>query len=619
MFKDNRIKIKGTLLGEMVQQVLEVHIVELGMLMQVRESLSSVITQPKRPQNSDYFKDMMLLMQAQENVAVLDEEELLFLVGEQPNTFDADVETNLSGIWLGMKTTFSRQVPDLENANVASNNDQVEHEIHSEVQQSTIIDSNNVDMGNSNVIPYEQYLTTNDVSVVPSCASSAPNTAYVLIDNNVHTPNEPLVTELAIDNLKDTLDTLCEIVEEARSELPSDSNLDYACVYTKRSQELLANASASCPKAVNKRDKFIATTPVKKKHPRHIMPCGFTILFALTNWTPTSIGDPIPATPEPAWSIPSSILPVPINNWASVIAFSYVPPPENSLLSQTGDIGGFIDWFCKKQGITEITTKHLEGPAYEVVKAFHLDAEHKNQSMGGPPGQVTIQTEFFFNKDLEYLRFGSKGDRLALSITKIKAAHYPNAGLKQMRQKFYIDRHSAENNRRAIVRTHMRILSVVRIEVFSIYGSPEPPTAKGQEDSLYYCQLMGQECGYQKKGLEFMHDYKILDSPRAILFRDKYGMQMLMRFNEIHKFGTRIDVTKCKQFIYLRIRRWLKSSGSSGFGKLCWVEEYEKEGTTRLLRRDPNDDIFSVALVLLVSDTDAGNPVKEILLKIEST
>ncbi|GKA89739.1 hypothetical protein Tco_0811551 [Tanacetum coccineum] len=143
--------------------------------------------------------------------------------------------TNLSEIWLGMKITLSRQmsvmlltqmlmmnlllslsswptnlqasssdasilseVPDLENANVASNNDQVEHEIHSEVQQSTVIDSNNADMGNSNVIPYEQYLTTNDVSVVPSCASSAPNTAYVLIDNNVHTPNEPLVTELAI-------------------------------------------------------------------------------------------------------------------------------------------------------------------------------------------------------------------------------------------------------------------------------------------------------------------------------------------------------------------------------------------------------------------------------------
>ncbi|GJS14732.1 hypothetical protein Tco_0409204 [Tanacetum coccineum] len=68
-----------------------------------------------------------------------------------------------------------------------------------------------------------------------------------------------------LNSLKDTLDTLRKIVEEARSELPSDTNLDHACVYTKRSQELLANASASCPKAVNKRDKFIATTPVTKK------------------------------------------------------------------------------------------------------------------------------------------------------------------------------------------------------------------------------------------------------------------------------------------------------------------------------------------------------------------
>ncbi|GKD65733.1 hypothetical protein Tco_1307841 [Tanacetum coccineum] len=36
-----------------------------------------------------------------------------------------------------------------------------------------------------------------------------------------------------------------------------------------------------------------------------------------------------PATPEPTWSIPSSDLPVPVNNWASALASAYVPPPEN--------------------------------------------------------------------------------------------------------------------------------------------------------------------------------------------------------------------------------------------------------------------------------------------------
>ncbi|GJZ50180.1 retrovirus-related pol polyprotein from transposon TNT 1-94 [Tanacetum coccineum] len=48
--------------------------------------------QPKRPQDSNYFKDKMLLMQAQENGAVLDEEQLLFLAGEQVTNFDDDVD-----------------------------------------------------------------------------------------------------------------------------------------------------------------------------------------------------------------------------------------------------------------------------------------------------------------------------------------------------------------------------------------------------------------------------------------------------------------------------------------------------------------------------------------------
>ncbi|GKA37584.1 retrovirus-related pol polyprotein from transposon TNT 1-94 [Tanacetum coccineum] len=52
-----------------------------------------------------------------------------------------------------------------------------------------------------------------------------------------------------LNRLRDTLDTLRKIVEEARSKRLSDHSLDYACVYTKRSQELLENVSALCPKA----------------------------------------------------------------------------------------------------------------------------------------------------------------------------------------------------------------------------------------------------------------------------------------------------------------------------------------------------------------------------------
>nr|GEW23010.1 retrovirus-related Pol polyprotein from transposon TNT 1-94 [Tanacetum cinerariifolium] len=49
-------------------------------------------TQPKRPQNSKYFKDKMLLMQAQENKVKLDEEWLLFIVGGQDNVVDDDMD-----------------------------------------------------------------------------------------------------------------------------------------------------------------------------------------------------------------------------------------------------------------------------------------------------------------------------------------------------------------------------------------------------------------------------------------------------------------------------------------------------------------------------------------------
>nr|GEW57432.1 hypothetical protein [Tanacetum cinerariifolium] len=164
-------------------------------------------------------------------------------------------------------------------------------------------------------------------------------------------------------------------------------------------------------------------------------------------WKP--LEDERPATPEHAWFIPPSDVPVPKNNWASALAHNV----------------------------------------------------NKPLSLGGPPSQVTVQSDFFFNKYLEYLRYDSKGSRPALSISKIKAAYYPDVVLEQMVPgQMWIEeecKHTSEGDRIA-VRTHMRILSVVRIEVFSMYGSvpvepsrsPEPPTTQRQEDSFYCRQLL---------------------------------------------------------------------------------------------------------------------------------
>nr|GEY33644.1 hypothetical protein [Tanacetum cinerariifolium] len=50
----------------------------------------------------------------------------------------------------------------------------------------------------------------------------------------------------------------------------------------------------------------------------------------------------------------------------------------------------------------------------------------------GPPSQVTIQTKYIFNKDLEYLLSGEKGRRTALSISKLKATHYLDFGHEEL-------------------------------------------------------------------------------------------------------------------------------------------------------------------------------------------
>ncbi|GJY27870.1 hypothetical protein Tco_0403637 [Tanacetum coccineum] len=326
-----------------------------------------------------------------------------------------------------------------------------------------------------------------------------------------------------------------------------------------------------------------------------------------------------------------SSIPEDLHMDASALASTYAPPPENSLHAQTGDVAIFMDWFCKKQGITELIQKDLKGLAFEIVKVFHPNVIHLQYQMeechklltdqvddaiirynvskplplGGQPGQVTIQADFFFNKDLEYLRYGSKGGRPALSILKMKAACYPDVGLEQMvPDQMWIEEECKYNIAAIAVRTHMRILSVVRIEVFSLYGYDYIKTIvlrradlneyiiaerdfkylyPSDFEDMYLLNLQGHlnhlspkdkkilstavnlwirnlvirqwvedfQLGiesYQTQlnltkprldatGFEFKHDFTVINSPRAVTFRDKYEVQMIMHFNEIHKFS----------------------------------------------------------------------------------
>nr|GEU78020.1 retrovirus-related Pol polyprotein from transposon TNT 1-94 [Tanacetum cinerariifolium] len=75
-------------------------------------------------------------------------------------------------------------------------------------------------------------------------------------------------------HLKKSIETLREIVEEAKVERPLDISLTPACLYTKHSQELLEYVIGTCPKDFNQRDKKHAPTPVtRKKQVTFVDPC----------------------------------------------------------------------------------------------------------------------------------------------------------------------------------------------------------------------------------------------------------------------------------------------------------------------------------------------------------
>ncbi|GKE25041.1 integrase, catalytic region, zinc finger, CCHC-type containing protein [Tanacetum coccineum] len=151
-------------------------------------------TQPKRPQNSDYFKDMMLLMQAQENGVVLDEKQLMFLAGGHDTAVDDDVdESPVQDLALNVTmfmANLSSPDPVYDEAGPSYDSDILsevheydnyqdaicEHhdayEMHHDVQPNCIVDSNADYTSDSNMIPYDQYVKDNAEPVFAQSVST---------------------------------------------------------------------------------------------------------------------------------------------------------------------------------------------------------------------------------------------------------------------------------------------------------------------------------------------------------------------------------------------------------------------------------------------------------------
>nr|GEW94069.1 hypothetical protein [Tanacetum cinerariifolium] len=187
-------------------------------------------TQPKRPQNSEYYKDKMLLIQAQENRVALDAEQFLFLAGGHDNAFDDDVdEQPVHDLALNMDNVFQAtdydafdsdmdedptaqtmfidnlsyadpvtneagpsydsdilsEVPDHELYQDAACAHHEGHVTYDSVQLDHVVNSHADYTIDSNMILYDEYVKDNEVPVVHSDASSVPTDAFMMIYNDM--------------------------------------------------------------------------------------------------------------------------------------------------------------------------------------------------------------------------------------------------------------------------------------------------------------------------------------------------------------------------------------------------------------------------------------------------
>nr|GEV15410.1 copia protein [Tanacetum cinerariifolium] len=85
---------------------------------------------------------------------------------------------------------------------------------------------------------------------------------------------EPIIPQLRnnrdahldyLRHLTESVETICDIVEEAKVVRLLDRSIVSACRYTKHSQELLEYATGTCPQGSQKRDKLLAHIPLIRK------------------------------------------------------------------------------------------------------------------------------------------------------------------------------------------------------------------------------------------------------------------------------------------------------------------------------------------------------------------
>nr|GEV02318.1 integrase, catalytic region, zinc finger, CCHC-type, peptidase aspartic, catalytic [Tanacetum cinerariifolium] len=162
-------------------------------------------------------------------------------------------------------------------------------------------------------------------------------------------------------------------------------------------------------------------------------------------------------TLKPDWIIPLTNLPEAKNNWADALAKSYKDLKENKLLSPTFKV---VKAFHENNISLQFQMKECHWLLTDQVNLVNPKGHRlvpdvsKPLPLGGLPGQARrLVPSFWIKSERDY---------------NINAAYdITHSWFK--RKEFYITRHNASSDRRA-VRSHMRILSVINIKTFERYA-----------------------------------------------------------------------------------------------------------------------------------------------------
>nr|GEY72269.1 hypothetical protein [Tanacetum cinerariifolium] len=145
----------------------------------------------------------------------------------------------------------------------------------------------------------------------------------------------------------------------------------------------------------------------------------------------------------------------------------------------------------------------------------------------------------------------------------MKAAYYPYVSLDQMVPDQMWIEEECKYEIAAIV---------VIIEFFSMYGYDFMKEIVLRRADLNEHIITERDFKYLYPCFEYKYDLTVIDSPRDVTFRGKYGVQMSMRFNEIHKFsdGTLHQIDEALDY---RVKEFKVNKMNLGLNTRFWTRQ----------------------------------------------